>query len=149
MSTLITVQDAKIIFGMHELVPLFDKIHNEREHAKNQNNYELALQKTEEGHIIANKIDYTDYVMSDWFNFLKNQSLIYNPSCAMCSRQASTIHHNKYSKILFKEVVNVDVKSVCNQCHEIFHEKNKVISAKELREISNSKDLNNLGGYNV
>ena len=124
-----------MVLQTNKLVGVLNKLYSDKNRAYRMNDFEKVIKCIEFGHIVANQLDYADYVRTDWFKDLRTECLNEIPYCTMCSRPAESMHHNQYDGILFKERIGIDVVGVCHECHDHFHDNRKVINHFELKKL--------------
>lgn len=61
---------------------------------------------------------YSEYLSSDTWSSIRKEVLEKRPSCELCSRRATQVHHAKYTLNSLQRCDSVLLVSICHPCHQ-------------------------------
>ncbi|GAI17475.1 unnamed protein product [marine sediment metagenome] len=65
------------------------------------------------------KVTYERYLKSEWWRKRRSETLKQNPTCFMCKKRATQVHHITYKRL--GEERDSDLVSVCKKHHRKLH----------------------------
>jgi len=131
--TKLDYENAKKLLRSDNLFDLANELFHQKKAAKAKNEDILAAKITQQGHFVCEMLSLKAYYQTDHWREVSGLTLSCTPKCVVCSRPSECAHHNKYHGVKFKEVPTKDVIALCFNCHNLFHDFQKVANYYELQ----------------